>query len=36
MPRRRLARRFALAGIAEAFRVVRERDGGPVEAVVVP
>jgi L-iditol 2-dehydrogenase len=28
--------RFALADIAEALRVVRERDGDPVKVVVVP
>jgi L-iditol 2-dehydrogenase len=28
--------RFALDDIAEAFRVVRERDGDPVKVVVVP
>jgi L-iditol 2-dehydrogenase len=28
--------RFALEDIAEAFRVVRERDGDPVKVVVVP
>jgi 2-desacetyl-2-hydroxyethyl bacteriochlorophyllide A dehydrogenase len=28
--------RFALGDIAEAFRVVRERDGDPVKVVVVP
>lgn len=28
--------RFPLAGIAEAFRVLRDRDGDPVKIVVVP
>jgi L-iditol 2-dehydrogenase len=33
---RLVSHRFALEDIAEAFRVVRERDGDPMKVVLVP